>query len=108
MKESEKQEIYESFQGLSNALSSVGIYQEQDASTPDEVKTLKSKVSVLSWMVVGLVIVMAIAVIAMIIDSVYFHIENSRDEDSFRETERNMETLKVLHPEFFNLSGVCK
>lgn len=107
-----KNQIYKSVKGLTEALSQAGLYREEEASTPDEIKSLKSTVKVHSWILIGAFIIIFIAFIGFIFDAIYFHINNSKYFENVYElknyqkqeidnVKNDVDILKNKHPEFF-------
>lgn len=105
--------IYKSVKGLTEALSQAGLYREEEVSTPDEIKHIKSTIKIHSWVIIGVFIVVFIAFIGFIFDALYFHINNSKYFDNVYELKNNqkeqidqinkdLDFLKEKHPELFD------
>lgn len=95
MKENQKKGIYESFRNLSEALSSAGIYTEETVGTQGKIEAINDKVKSVSMWMVGFVLVMALALLGVIFDTIYFHVETgSSREERFRSAEQSISLLK--------------
>ena len=93
--------IYNSIKGLTEALGQAGLYKEEEVKTPDEIKGLKAKVTIHSWILIGVAIVVVVAFAGFVIDAIYFHITNNRYDDELYKIKVNTEILKNNHPELF-------
>lgn len=101
-KKEPKAKVYKNIKGLTEALSQLGFFQEKETSTEEEVKELRSTVKVHSWLIIGVLIIVGIAFIAFIVDTLIFHINNNKYFENVYELRLDLERLKANHPEFFN------
>lgn len=101
MEKKQEEKIYKQFEGLAEALSEAGLYKEEAVGAPEEIKRIKFRISILSWTIVALVVVMAFAVIGLIVDTVVFHVENNKRSNDLYEVKRVTDVLQDKHPELF-------